>query len=196
MKFQYRWFTLLEVIIILIIIGLFMTSVLPRLAWIQWRARDVERKSNIQQIISALTNYQLNNGVYIWWSWAVTTVLKELAPVYIRTLPKDPSWNDINTVHWSQSVKGEYLYLSLESKKWYVVMSVSEWWWMHANWISNASSLTLTWLHPWFISSNEQLAAINRSLCSSVSDGMMSRTWNICNWLLDQYEAKYIVARK
>ncbi len=173
-----------------------MTSVLPRLAWIQWRARDVERKSNIQQIISALTNYQLNNDIYIGWSWAVTTILKELAPVYIRTLPKDPSWNDINTIHWSQSVKGEYLYLSLESKKWYVVMSVSEWWWMHANWISNASSLTLTWLYPWFISSNEQLATINRSLCSSVSDGVISRTWNICNGLLDQYEAKYIVARK
>lgn len=196
MNSQNKWFTFLELIVILIIIGLFVTSVLPRLSWIQWRARDVERKSNIQQIISALTNYQLNNGIYVGWSWAVSTALKELAPVYIRTLPKDPYWNDISTVHWSQSVQGEYIYLSLESKKWYVVMSVSEWWWMHANWISNASSLSLTWVHPWFINSTDKTSTINRLLCSEVSDGMISRTGNICTAVLSEYEAKYIVVRK
>lgn len=196
MKLKIKWFTLLEMIIILIIIGIFVISILPRLSWIQSRARDVERKSNLQQIVAALTNYQLNNGRYIWWSWVVNTTLKELVPVYIRTLPKDPYWDKITTIHWSQKALGDYIYLSLETKKWYTLMSVSEWWWMHANWISNALSTTLTGWYPWFINLNTKISTINKLLCSEVSNGIISRKGNVCTGILDKHEAKYIVARK
>ncbi len=169
---------------------------MPKVNLLQAKARDAERKSNLSQLRTILTNYKNTNGIYPSGSWSVSDVLSDLAPVYIRTLPQDPWWTDIITIHGWQVVTWDYLYLWLEYKQWYVIMSVHEVWWNNANWISNRASNSLTWANPWFIDSKTTIDTIRRNLCSSVSQWIISRKDNICNANIDLYEAKYIIVEK
>lgn len=169
---------------------------MPKVNLLQAKARDAERKSNLSQLRTILTNYKNTNGIYPSGSWSVSDLLSDLVPVYIRVLPKDPWWEDIVTIHGWQVVTGDYLYLWLEYKQWYVIMSVNEVWWDNANWISSRASNSLTWANPWFIGNKITVEIIKRNLCSSVSQWSISRTNNVCNANIDLYEAKYIIAEK
>jgi general secretion pathway protein G len=58
-------FTLVEMLIVIVIIGILAAALIPRLTGVQSRARDVARVGDAQQIASALATWQLDNGVYI-----------------------------------------------------------------------------------------------------------------------------------
>jgi len=58
-------FTLVEMLIVIVIIGILAAALIPRLTGVQSRARDVARKADIQQLSTALTTYQLDNGTYV-----------------------------------------------------------------------------------------------------------------------------------
>jgi prepilin-type N-terminal cleavage/methylation domain-containing protein len=191
-----RAFTLVEMLIVIIIIGLLAVALVPKLTAIQGRARDVARKWDIQQLAVWLASYQLSNNLYPSWFWSVSQTLTGLAPVYLRSLPKDPFWNSITTTNWSQSVLWEYLYLSLESNKWYVLIAVSEWGGVNANWISDSTSTSMTGSLPGLISASDTVDTINKWLCTTVSNGILWRIGNVCTANYSLYQAKYIVATK
>jgi prepilin-type N-terminal cleavage/methylation domain-containing protein len=58
-------FTLVEMLIVIVIIGILAAALIPRLTGVQSRARDVARKADTQQIGSALATWSLDNGTYI-----------------------------------------------------------------------------------------------------------------------------------
>ena len=192
-----KWFTLLELLIVIIIIGILAVALIPKLTGIQGRARDVTRKWDIQQLTVSLASYRLSNNNYPILSWSISSSLSWLVPVYLRSLPVDPSWNKITTTNWSQSILWEYIYIPLESASSFVLIAVSEWWWNNANRISHSTSTNLTGSVPWLIRSTDLVDVINKSLCTSVTNGTtLSRSGNVCTANNLLYQAKYIVATK
>ena len=82
-------FTLVEMLIVVIIIGILMAALLPRLKGAQERARDTARKANLSQISTALEMYFNDNGIYP--SGKCANDLKsELVPQYLSSIPTDP----------------------------------------------------------------------------------------------------------
>ena len=57
-------FTLVEMLIVIVIIGILIAALMPRMQAAQWRARDVSRKTALSQIQSAIVVYQWDH-----WEW-------------------------------------------------------------------------------------------------------------------------------
>lgn len=115
-----RWFTLIELLIVIIILSILLLSLLPKALWIQSRARDVQRKVDMQNISTALMIYYTDHHTYPigscnasleyimtvnpWickWNYPWSTTwfveyslfswfLTELDQEYLKSIPKDP----------------------------------------------------------------------------------------------------------
>ncbi|MEI7477519.1 MAG: prepilin-type N-terminal cleavage/methylation domain-containing protein [bacterium] len=57
-------FTLIEMLIVVVIIGILAAALIPRLASVQARARDTKRKADLHQIGVALGIYKQDHGGY------------------------------------------------------------------------------------------------------------------------------------
>jgi len=55
-------FTLIEMLIVIVIIGILAAALVPRLRSVQERARDTKRKTDLQQIITAIELYKGDNN--------------------------------------------------------------------------------------------------------------------------------------
>jgi general secretion pathway protein G len=82
-------FTLLELLIVIVIIGILAVLIIPNLASGPQRARDSQRKSDLRNIKTALeTYYNDNNGYPATGSWK--TDLTPSGNPYLKTVPQDP----------------------------------------------------------------------------------------------------------
>ena len=89
-------FTLLELLIVIVIIGILALLIIPNITSAPKKARDTKRKTDITTVRKGLEEYFVDNNVYPASSGTVTaggTTLAELttgsAPI-IKTLPQDP----------------------------------------------------------------------------------------------------------
>jgi len=64
MKQKRSGFTLIEMLIVIVIIGILAAALVPRLQAVQGRARDTKRKTDLAQIQNALHIYKTDNNTY------------------------------------------------------------------------------------------------------------------------------------
>jgi len=62
---QKKSFTLIEMLIVVVIIGILAAALIPRLQSVQARARDTKRKADLHQIATALEIYKQDNWSYV-----------------------------------------------------------------------------------------------------------------------------------
>lgn len=204
-------FTLVEMLIVIVIIGILIAALMPRMQAAQWRARDVSRKTALSQIQSAIVTSQWDK-----WRWPgcdtngsctsgnawmdIKDIADLLQAAWMNGVPTDPIQG--NTVSWlwtSSGANWEYRYLVATRNGspnwWFVLMAKTEveWWsnWVVCPWASDKDH--------WKISSTDDIAQIN--ICSSVSKvnkdacasepNCRSNTWTCCySWDAD---LRYIV---
>ena len=58
-------FTLIEMLIVIVIIGILAAAIIPRLQSLQGRARDTKRKADLLQIYNSNEIYRLDNNDYV-----------------------------------------------------------------------------------------------------------------------------------
>lgn len=61
-KNKKKGFTLIEMLIVIVIIGILAAALIPRLSSARGRANDVARKADLAQTAAALVSYQIDKG--------------------------------------------------------------------------------------------------------------------------------------
>lgn len=158
MKNFKKGFTLVEMLIVVVIIGILSAALLPRLQGAQSAARDSARRSDLSQLWSAILSYYNNRGEYPWldkdsaeyttWGTGMipANLIKEklMEVVELSSLPTDP--NRSNYISFDEAPEGsvfkdqdeigsgQYGYIRMMKNTirdgWYLLMArtETEWW--------------------------------------------------------------------
>ncbi|MEI8072762.1 MAG: prepilin-type N-terminal cleavage/methylation domain-containing protein [Candidatus Saccharibacteria bacterium] len=86
-----KGFTLLELLIVIVVIGVLAIIIIPNLVSGPTRARDSQRKADMQTVKNALETYYNDNNSYP----VSLQILTQGAAPYIKTLPTDPKTKTI-----------------------------------------------------------------------------------------------------
>ena len=209
-------FTLVEMLIVIVIIGILIASLMPRMQSAQWRARDVARKNDLAQIQTAIITSQQDrggfpgttsntwtdtNGTTTTEAWNAITVDKisdNLQKAGMSSVPSDPNWSNDNYGLWNLNTGSnennywKYLYLvatrNWVSNAWFVLMAKTEveWW---SNWVTCQSHST--GLDYWYITNATDLA--NVKTCKTFNQTTSCEiTWDTCNYK-EAWELRYIL---
>ena len=140
-------FTLVEMLIVIVIIGILIAALMPRMQSAQWRARDVARKNDLAQIATAMVTSQQDK-----WEWpgmaedddldptAAISVGEEkikelLLAAGLSSVPQDPLSSATVSWLWDQtSEPWQYLYMVTTrngtANWWFILMAKTEieWW--------------------------------------------------------------------
>ncbi len=149
-KQKLKWFTLIEMLIVIVIIWILAAAIFPKLWWAQARARDTARKSNLQQLATALVSYQIDHSQYIPWAHTIADIKSKLVTAWLDNVPIDPNPDRHNSwIEWLSTLSWQFLYTSIK-KYWidnnaFVIMAASEteWWsnrvvdWNNSIWTTN-----------------------------------------------------------
>ena len=84
-KIVRKWFTLIEMLIVIVIIGILAAALIPRFIGAQAKTRNTARKADLSQINIAITAYQWDNGAY------PATLQDLVTNNYVKSLPRDPN---------------------------------------------------------------------------------------------------------
>ena len=187
-------FTLVEMLIVIVIIGILIAALMPRMQAAQGRARDVSRKTALSQIQSAIVVSQWDLG-----KWPkqdsgtaglnVSDIKDELVEAGMNWVPKDPLDGNKVTWLWSEWADWEYRYMVVTrnwvGQWWFVLMAKTEvagW----SNWVqcTEGSGYTIT--------SGTDIAK-NITLCETVTkgDSCVANTTD-CKYTTES-ELRYIV---
>lgn len=187
-------FTLVEMLIVIVIIGILIAALMPRMQAAQWRARDVSRKTALSQIQSAIVTSQWDK-----WRWPgtkgcedgagegevcatnwidVKDIAKELMAAWMNSVPTDPIQGTKFSWIWtSEGSEWEFRYVvtrrNWTEKWWFALMAKTEveWW---SNWL-----YCWDWDNQWKITENTDIADASQvKLCTSFTKVAESETDN------------------
>lgn len=200
-------FTLVEMLIVIVIIGILAAALIPRLTGIQSRARDVARTADLQQLSTALATWNLDNGIYIASgtagsisTWLNTGPLAESVTLTGRSVAAFA----VEAVLWNLVFKGllkdipketnavtfPYTYQFYNSGTVFSINALSEGGWVKANYFSGS-----TW-SIWSIADRILVPSnITSRLCTSVDQwpNGYATGW-ACTTDVNRRNARYVIA--
>jgi hypothetical protein len=200
-------------LIVIVIIGILIAALMPRMQAAQWRARDVSRKTALSQVQSAIVTSQWDK-----WRWPgcdsngctntgnkwmdVSKIETEIKAAWMTSVPKDPTaWNSCTWL-WDVSIAPgwwEYRYLvatrNWAPDWWFALMAKTEveWW---SNRVTCGGSATDS--GHWYLQSSDDISLV--TLCTTVNkvwewecvgQSCRSNTWVCCYDTTD--ELRYLV---
>ena len=126
-----KTFTLIEMLIVIVIIGILSAALIPRVQSMQWKARDAKRKTDLATLYNTIKIYYTDNNVYpqasnghIWvcnygfncyaFSWHEGWPRIAALSWLLTSLPLDPINKAPNQVSWPGYAwpfyEGNYVY--------------------------------------------------------------------------------------
>ena len=195
-------FTLVEMLIVIVIIGILIASLMPRMQSAQWRARDVARKNDLAQIQTAVITSQQDRGALPgmpWNSWGtvnmstgsyasgnagmiVDNIWMNLQRAWMSSIPTDPNGSNVNYGLGSNFDKDK-----TDKANWKYIYLVAKRNWVANGWFALMAKTEVEWwsnwvvcdsgtsLWQWYITGGTDLA--NIKLCKSVTQST-SCSWN------------------
>ena len=213
MKNFKKGFTLVEMLIVVVIIGILSAALLPRLQGAQSSARDAARRSDLNQLGSAILSYYNNRGEYPWpaaswtteYSWVIAAkyIQDELMSVVeLSSLPTDPNKNNEIDFSWAS-----WLFASATKvtgwQYWYIrVMknTIPNWWYLliartETEWGSNFLSTIDVPTDLKYFSICTSFGEVWKWKCSWWSGGSVTTDPKTMNWLCcyqNKWQLRYV----
>ena len=201
-------FTLVEMLIVIVIIGILIASLMPRMQSAQGRARDVSRKNDLAQIQTAIITSQQDRGAfpgmprnewavlgYTWTAdntWAtegltIEEIWLNLQRAGMSSVPADPNGSNVNFGLW------EYTYDSHEEAIGRYIYLIAKRNWVKDGWFALMAKTEVEWWtnwivcntgsdeDHWYITNDTDLAEL--TLCKRVTQ---ATAWETCKSNTDE----------
>lgn len=154
MSIKRKAFTLVEMLIVVVIIGILAAALIPRLTWAQAKARDAARKWHLNQLSTALTQHFNDKWNYIDWYCTSSPSFSGLIWTYITSIPTDPQQGRIAYgTTWAWCTNWAYAYKNITrngaANWWMVLVANTETEWTSSNYVINADTANLTSTADW-----------------------------------------------
>jgi prepilin-type N-terminal cleavage/methylation domain-containing protein len=138
-------FTLVEMLIVIVIIGILIAALMPRMQAAQWRARDVARKTALSQVQSAIVTSQGDKWERPWQKtkgatgWiGLSVIADELKTAWMNSVPQDPLKSSVSGIGDKTITWGDYVYIvtrrNWTNNWWFALMAKTEVEW-GSNWV-------------------------------------------------------------
>lgn len=114
-KHKRHWFTLVEMLIVIVIIGILAAALIPRLLSARGRANDTARKADLQQLGTALISYQIDNSSFPATAGSIDTIKTELTRWGLGSIPTDPNRNNVfSGIVATTGTAGQYMFTPIQ----------------------------------------------------------------------------------
>ena len=178
-------------LIVIVIIGILIAALMPRMQAAQWRARDVSRKTALSQIQSAIVTAQWDKWKWPWvcdeirtsecaTGWiGISAISWDLTRAWMNSVPVDPLKSKVKWAWQFQwNTWWDYWYIvatrNWSKNWWFALMAKTEvqWW---SNWVvCDTSSCTADGWENGCITWGTDIAKIK--LCETLSGGTTDST--------------------
>lgn len=185
-KNKKKAFTLIEMLIVIVIIGILAAAIFPKLSNARGRANDVARKAGLSQIAAALVAYQIDK----WWfpttAGSLSNISGDLLWAGMSNLLKDPDTSrSFSGIANTTITNGQYGYTPIKKS------------WIAANgFVLMAATETEGWSN--WVTATEITSATDYSdikLCEKITAwSSASNTNGICTYNKNADQLRYIYA--
>ena len=208
-------------LIVIVIIGILIASLMPRMQSAQWRARDVARKNDLSQIQTAIITSQqdkwkwpqletANSGMAIGSDSSTYTyhtdsakLAQDLQDAWMTQVPTDPNGSNQVSGLWATAIEAwKYGYMVTKRNSvanwWFVLMAKTEVEWS-SNWLvcdtcsgTNPDALKNCWKFT-----DKDVDLKNVVTCSSFTKGDTNKTCQMDGdgncFYTDEWSLRYIL---